>query len=90
MTLSSHTGRGVAWMAGGETARQITHLVAGIVLARLLTPADYGLIAMALFVVGFMQAIARCGLTNALISRQEVTDDDWSSVYWAEVGGDCA
>jgi PST family polysaccharide transporter len=86
MTLSSHTGRGVAWMASGETARQVTHLVAGIVLARLLTPADYGLIAMALFVVGFMQAIARCGLTNALISRQEVTDDDWSSVYWIEVG----
>lgn len=30
MTLSSHTGRGVAWMAGGETARQITHLIVAI------------------------------------------------------------
>jgi PST family polysaccharide transporter len=85
MTLSGLAERGVAWMAGGETARQVTHLVAGVILARLLTPADYGLIAMALFVVGFIQAIGRCGLTNALISREGVTEDDWSSVYWVEV-----
>lgn len=86
MRLWIRTQRGVAWMASGEVARQATQFVTGVVLARLLTPPDFGLLAMAMFVIGFIEVSARCGITEALIQRPEPTDDDWSSAYWVEVG----
>lgn len=86
MTLSDRARRGVAWVASAEIARQVTRLVVGIFLARLLLPADFGLAAMAMFVVDFLNVFAGWGLTQAVIQREEVTADDWSSVYWVGIG----
>ena len=80
--LASRTRSAVAWMASGEIARQITQFWIGVALARLLTPGDYGLIAMAMFVVGFVGVFARTGMAEALVQRPVVTDSAWSSVYW--------
>lgn len=86
MTLAVRVVWGVVWMASGEFARLATQFGIGVILARLLTPADFGLVVMAMFVVGFIEVFGRCGMTEALIQRPEVTADDWSSVYWIGIG----
>ena len=49
MTLAVRVARGVVWMAGGEVARQATQFVVVVILARLVAPVDFGLLAMATF-----------------------------------------
>lgn len=73
-------------MAGGEIAQRATGLVLGIVLARVLTPADFGLFAMSLFFVEFLGVFGQCGLIEALIQNEGATDRDWSSAYWVGIG----
>jgi O-antigen/teichoic acid export membrane protein len=53
-----------------------------MVLARLLTPADYGLIAMVSAVTGFLGMFSSMGLSTATIQRAEVTHDQVSTLFW--------
>jgi len=69
-------------MAGGELARQATQFAVSVVLARLVAPADFGLLAMALFVTGLVETVAAFGSTEALVQKPDASPDDWSSVYW--------
>ena len=52
------------------------------VLARLLSPADFGLMGMTMVVISFAQAFADMGLSNAIIQRQDVEEDHLSSFFW--------
>jgi PST family polysaccharide transporter len=82
MTLTRRVTQGLALVAGGEAARQGSQFIIGILLARTLAPADYGLIGMALFVVGFLQTLGQFGGAEALIQNRDATSEDWSSVFW--------
>lgn len=86
--LADRVRRGVLWCASGSFAKQLMRLGLGVILARLLTPAEFGLFAMAMFVVDFTQVFLDFGLTDAMIQKkeEEITADDWSSVYWIIVG----
>jgi len=86
-SLGSRTKSAVAWMASGEIARQITQFLVGVALARLLTPGDYGLVAMAMFVVGLVGIFARTGMAEALVQRPAASIEAWSSVYWLGLVG---
>lgn len=57
-------------------------LVIGIVLARLLAPEIFGQVAVLTVFVNLSQVITESGFTTALIQRQDVTDSDYSSVFW--------
>ena len=54
-------------------------------LARILSPADFGLMAMITVVIAFGAAYADMGLSNAVIYRQDATRDQLSSLYWLNV-----
>lgn len=69
-------------MASGEVARQATQFAVSVVLARLVAPVDFGLLAMALFVTGLVETVAAFGSTEALVQKPDASPDDWSSVYW--------
>ena len=57
-----------------------------MVLARLLTPADFGLVAMVTAITGLGQAFADLGLSEATIQRQEISHDQVSILFWINVG----
>ena len=84
--LSALVVRGVGWKIFSQTTVQITRIVVGIMLARLLTPSEFGLAAMALVLSGFIVPFADVGLGAALVQRKEITDDDCSTVFWASIG----
>ncbi|HWI21905.1 MAG TPA: lipopolysaccharide biosynthesis protein [Baekduia sp.] len=66
-SLGSRTLRGMAWAYGAYVGGRLLVLVQTAILARLLTPADFGLVALALTFMVFLDTIKDMGLGNALI-----------------------
>ena len=66
MTANNATGiqiaKGAAWMVGFKFIDKCIGLVSIAVLARLLTPADFGLVAMAMSVVGLLELMGAYGM----------------------------
>ena len=56
------------------------------ILARLLAPADYGLMAMVGVVLGFAGLFSDLGVNSAYVHRQQVTQEQRSSLFWFNVG----
>lgn len=53
-----------------------------IILARLLSPNDYGVLALMMIFVSVANILVQNGLNTALIQNKEVTEDDYSYVFW--------
>lgn len=56
------------------------------VLARLLTPGDYGLAAMAMPVILFLMMLADCGLGSSLVRTLKTDEPAWHTCFWLSVG----
>ena len=82
MTLKEKTISGLAWsFIDNFSALGITFLV-GIILARLLTPHEFGLIGMIYIFMAISQSIIDSGFTQALIRKKECTQADYSTVFY--------
>jgi PST family polysaccharide transporter len=62
-----------------------TGMAATVVLARLLTPQDYGLIGMVAVVMGFISIFKDMGLSAATIQKQEINREQISTLFWINV-----
>lgn len=74
--------RGGAFTVGSQASQFIIGLLATMVMARLLTPRDYGLIGMVTVVTGFLTIFKDIGLSRATIQRNVLTHDEASSLFW--------
>lgn len=84
-TLKQKTLSGLLWTFFETFAIQGFGFIQGIVLARLLMPSDYGLIAMTGVFFAVSYALVDTGFTSALIRKKERTDIDYSTVYVTNV-----
>lgn len=66
------TLRSMVWTGGGVVAEMTLHATVIVVLARLLTPADFGVVAVALVVTGFVGIFGELGLIPAVIQREKL------------------
>lgn len=82
MSIASKIAHSAAWSFIGKILAQLINFGVFVVLARLLLPEDFGLFGMVLVVLGFVAMISEVGFVSALIQREEVSDDDWSTVFW--------
>lgn len=73
---------GIAWNGLSRILNGAFQMAFTIALARLLDPADFGLIAMVLVVTGFAGLFGDPGLSAALIQRKEIEERHLSSVFW--------
>lgn len=55
------------------------------ILARLLSPADFGLMALIVAIAAFAQIFSDMGVSNAIIHHQQVSQEELSSLYWLNV-----
>ena len=78
--------RGVSWKLTGQLSVQILRVGFALILARLLTPEDFGLAAMAMVVAGLVIAFSGLGLGAALIQRTTIDERDRSTVFWTSLG----
>jgi O-antigen/teichoic acid export membrane protein len=72
-SLSGRTITGGQWRMASLVVQGVLHLVIGVVLARLLPPADFGLAAFSLIVIGLAAMVADVGVGAAVVQRQTVT-----------------
>lgn len=80
--LKGKTVRGAALTSGAQAARFVIRFGSTAVLARLLTPKDYGLVAMAAVVTGFVGMFKDVGLTAATVQRKDITHRQVSMLFW--------
>jgi O-antigen/teichoic acid export membrane protein len=84
--LKGRSVRGGAWAVTSQGSQLLLQLIFTVVLARLLTPSDFGLVAMVTAVTGVGQAFADLGLSEATIQRPEVSQDQVSALFWINSG----
>ena len=85
MSLKKRAFSGVVWTSTSTVITTIVQFVQLAVLARLLNPSDFGLMGMVMVVIGFAQAFADMGVSNAIIYRQETSSNQLSSLYWLNI-----
>lgn len=74
MTMRKHALSGLKWTAGAKFGGQIVTWGITLMVMRLLSPEDYGLLAMATVFIAFMLMLAEAGLTPALIQKKEIDE----------------
>ena len=82
MTLKQKTVSGTIWSFIDSFANQGIQFIAGIVLARILSPVEFGLIGMLTIFIALSQTFVDSGFTNALIRKQNCTQTDYSTVFY--------
>jgi len=80
--LGSRTVRGGSLAIASQAVKFVITIVATSIMARLLTPQDYGLIAMVAFVTAFVSTYKDLGLAAATIQKDEITLDQISTLFW--------
>ena len=83
--LGSRTARGGVVTIVAHGLKFALSIVATAVLARLLTPQDYGLIGMVVVFTGFVAMFKDLGLSLATVQRAEITYDQISTLFWVNV-----
>ena len=78
--------RGVAWSAVEKFARQGLMVFFSILIARQLSPADYGLVAMLTIFLVVAQIFVDSGFVEALIQKRDRTEVDFSTTFWFNIG----
>jgi O-antigen/teichoic acid export membrane protein len=81
-TLKSKAFRGAFWSSIDSIGTRLVQLVIGIVLARLLLPSQFGLIAMLAIFMAVAQSLLDSGFGSALIQKKEITELDTNSVFF--------
>ena len=84
-SLRGSAVRGVKWTSVSMIATTVIGLVQLAILTRLLSRADFGLMAMIATVIGFAQVYADMGFSGAIIYRQDSSRDVLSSLYWTNL-----
>ena len=83
--LRQRTLTGLGWTGATRLLGQTIQLAATVVLARLLSPKEYGLLGMVLVFTGFATFVADMGLGASIIQRSTVSDRHLNSVFWLNV-----
>jgi len=85
MSLGNKMFKGMAWNAIERITVQALQFVLGIVLARLLTPEEYGILGILLVFIAISQVFIDSGFTKALIQKKDRSVEDISTVFWFNV-----
>ena len=81
-SLKEKTVKGTFWSAADAFLGQGVTFIVGLVLARILTPEEYGLIGIVTIFTTVMLGIVDSGFSNALIRKLKVSDDDYCTLFY--------
>jgi O-antigen/teichoic acid export membrane protein len=85
MSLQEKTFKGIIWSFVDNFASQGVEFIVGIILARILTPHEFGLIGMLTVFIAISQTFIDSGFTNALIRKNNCTQKDYSTVFFFNI-----
>ncbi len=84
--LKGRSVRGGAVTMAGQIVKLLLHTGSTAVLARLLTPKDFGLIAMVTAITGLVSMFKDMGLSMATVQKDEINHAQISTLFWVNVG----
>src|ERR1051325_7259076 len=82
VNLGGRVMRGGVVAISSQALKFVVTILATSIMARLLTPADYGVVGMVAFVTGFVSMYKDLGLSAATIQRSEITTEQISTLFW--------
>jgi O-antigen/teichoic acid export membrane protein len=74
LVLDRALAHGVAWMGLSKWAAQLLSWAATVIVARILSPADYGIVGMASIYLGFITLVSEFGIDAAVVTLRELPD----------------
>ena len=84
--LKERTAKGLMWGAINNLSSQLLMALIGIILGRLLTPADYGMVGMLAIFTAITGSLQESGFTAALTNLKEATHREYNAVFWTSTG----
>lgn len=84
-SLKEKTAKGLFWGGMNNGVQQLIGLVFGIILGRLLSPDDFGMIAMITIFTVIAVELQSSGFKTALANMEHPTDNDYNSVFWFNI-----
>lgn len=85
MSLKAEAISGAKWTTASTVAVSAIQLLQLVVVARVLSPSDFGIMAMAMAALGFAQIFTDAGISSAIIHRQTSSRQELSSLHWLNV-----
>ncbi len=80
-SIKKELAKGVAWTSLSAYTGQILGIIITMILARLLSPTEFGLIALATVVSSFLGMLSTMGIAPAIIQRKDLTQDNLNSIF---------
>jgi len=74
--LKNKAMKGFAWIFFGTLGQNLIQFINVVVLARLLTPKDFGVVSIAVFIIGLLKIFSELGVAPAIVQRNELKDED--------------
>jgi PST family polysaccharide transporter len=84
--LAAVSARGAFWLLMSQGIIFATNFIGVIILARFLTPSDFGIMAMAATVSNLIMMFRDVGLTTPVVQRRDLSHAQLSALYWVNVG----
>jgi len=84
-SLKNKTARGLLWGGISNGTQQIIQLVFGIIMLRLLSPEEYGLVGMLTIFSMIALNIQDCGFSTALVNKKNIQHKDYNAVFWFNI-----
>lgn len=84
--MAETASQSVFWSAVNRFSTQAIQFVVSLVIARLVDPSEFGLIAMLGIFISISQVFVDSGFNNALIQKQGRTDVDYSTIFYFNIG----
>ncbi len=85
-SLKQKAASGMVWTALQRYSTMLIQFISGIILARLLTPHDYGCIGMLMIFVVIAESFIDGGFGSALIQKKRPTQEDYSTIFFWNLG----
>ena len=79
--LIDQVATGVAWSAAEKVCSMLLQMVVSIIVARLLSPEDFGVMAILTFFTAVALVVVDSGFSQTLLRKESPTDDDYKSVF---------
>ena len=88
-TFDREVVQGIEWNGLATLVTSVLQSLQVAALSYFLPPSAFGIMAMAMVVIGFAQAYNDIGVSNAVIQRQDITAEALSSLYWMQIALGC-
>lgn len=85
MELKKSVVKGVKWTTLGTMGVAVCSLLRLSILTRFLSKADFGIMAIVIFVLGLLNLFMDMGLTSAIFHKQNISKKEYASLYWVNL-----